>query len=250
MLAERIARHEAPGIHRDVDPKLLAKSLRRLMRAKNVLRDTKCSDVIVTNVSLTLPHVPSILQYKVRRILHTIIPRITTPSVPGNCYRLAREIKKLGGTLVQYRCGVCSSPLHPTEPNSPHAWNSIYGFVVDLFEEISIAEDGDEWSHTAFCSRCQRRPVALILGRLQARCSHCIRTAHRYDESLCAHCEKRPRAFGLSRCGRCQIKRLKLEQVQRQREGRYNPFSKYFNLPGTGHLGFRQDKRNRWTGDT
>jgi hypothetical protein len=42
-LAKRIAKHEAPGMHRKVDQKLLAKTADRLLRvSSDVLRDMKC----------------------------------------------------------------------------------------------------------------------------------------------------------------------------------------------------------------
>ena len=42
-LAKRIAKHEAPGMHRKVDRKLLAKTADRLLRVNSdVLRNIKC----------------------------------------------------------------------------------------------------------------------------------------------------------------------------------------------------------------
>ncbi len=41
-LAQRIAKHEAPGMHRTVDKKLLEKTAKRLQRTADVVRGMKC----------------------------------------------------------------------------------------------------------------------------------------------------------------------------------------------------------------
>jgi enoyl-CoA hydratase/carnithine racemase len=41
-LAKRIAKHQAPGMHRKVDAKLLAKTAKRLQRCADVVRDMPC----------------------------------------------------------------------------------------------------------------------------------------------------------------------------------------------------------------
>ena len=41
-LARRISRHEAPGMRRKVDRALLARTAKRLMASKHVLRDMVC----------------------------------------------------------------------------------------------------------------------------------------------------------------------------------------------------------------
>jgi hypothetical protein len=41
-LAQRIAKHQASGIHRTVDKKLLEKTAKRLQRTPDVVRGMKC----------------------------------------------------------------------------------------------------------------------------------------------------------------------------------------------------------------
>lgn len=182
---------------------------------------------------LALPHVPDFLKGRVRRLLVPVISRTTVPAVDGNCYRLAKQCVRLGGKHFRYFEGTWQPQFDPAGPDTdgprPHAWFTVFGFIVDLFEEIMIAENGDEgWEHfgVIFCSRC-RSQVAVPHG---FRCRRCHNTAHRRrTPNVCIDCEKKPRAGGLTRCVECQKKRLARDLKRRQFDGAHDPLGKHYD---------------------
>ncbi len=176
---------------------------------------------------LVLPHVPEPIKNRVRVLVEPLIPKLP-PIVQGNCYQLAKRAVRLGGRHFRYVEGVWYRQFEP-DGKMQHAWFTVFGFCVDLFQEVEILENGPEtWIHEGilFCSRCRSRPVGLK----KFRCEQCTGFAHNYSKDLCAHCEKAPRENGLSRCARCQERRLKLEKSRRMEESLFNINSENFYL--------------------
>jgi hypothetical protein len=100
-------------------------------------------------MTLNLPHVPEEHRAEIRDLLQPILARVTTPIEQGRCYELAHEIVALANDdRVRYVEGTWQRYLEPDGPMA-HAWVTIDGFVVDLFEEEFILENGDEnWIHS------------------------------------------------------------------------------------------------------